>query len=88
VLFVDRRNSGITGAGPYCSRYETPCAPGAVPGELRVLIDASSVEMFACDGATHMAAFVLPDPSARAVQLSASAPAACRVRVSPYAPEA
>lgn len=78
VLFIDRRASGITGAGPYCSLYEAPLtSPG--PIDLRVLIDSCSIELFAHGGATHMSAFVPVEPSAAGLQLSANVSMRCRV---------
>ncbi len=63
-LFVDRARSGFLPADPhYAGRREAPMA--APPWRLRVLVDHSSVEVFANDGETVITEQILPGDGSR-----------------------
>ncbi|MFI6576271.1 glycoside hydrolase family 32 protein [Nocardiopsis sp. NPDC050513] len=71
-LFVDRTRSGNTGfhhAFPSRSRVPLPLEDGAL--RLRVVVDTSSVEVFAADGRAVLTHLAFPDPSATGVTLYA-----------------
>jgi fructan beta-fructosidase len=70
-LFVDRRESGLGFVENYLRDYEASPLAHPLPMRLRILLDRSSVELFAEDGASHMSAFVLPDPSCSSLEIYA-----------------
>ncbi|WP_220101863.1 GH32 C-terminal domain-containing protein [Actinomyces sp. Z3] len=82
-VYLDRTNSGATdfsAAFPSVERAEvTPDADGLV--RLRVLVDASSVEVFAADGATTITDAVYPEETATGVSLFADGGAATAVQL-------
>ncbi|WP_306366948.1 glycoside hydrolase family 32 protein [Nocardiopsis sp. CC223A] len=71
-LFVDRTNSGNTGfhhAFPSRSAARLPLTDGAV--RLRVVVDTSSVEVYAADGLVAFTELVFPDPAHTGLSLYA-----------------
>ncbi|WP_116248599.1 glycoside hydrolase family 32 protein [Nocardiopsis sp. FIRDI 009] len=69
-LFVDRTDSGNTGFHPDFpgrSIVPLPLEDGAL--RLRVVVDTSSVEVFAADGRAALTHLAFPDPSATGVTL-------------------
>lgn len=72
VLFLDRTQAGAAFVHPdFCQRYEAPLprrADGAV--ELEVLVDRSTVEVFAGDGAVNLTAVALPDAGTESATLT------------------
>lgn len=82
-VYLDRTNSGATAfsaAFPSVERAAvSPDEDGLV--RLRVLVDASSVEVFAADGAATITDTVYPDASATGVSLFADAGTATAVQL-------
>ncbi len=72
VLFLDRTRSGNVAFAPgFAGRYEAPLFPAA-PGEpldLRVLVDVSTVEVFAQGGRVVLSGLVFPDPMSDGLEL-------------------
>ena len=73
-ILIDRRSSGFPDVPDYARLFTarvTPATDGSIP--LRILLDHSSVELFAGHPSTALAAFLLPDPPHTAPLLSAAA---------------
>jgi sucrose-6-phosphate hydrolase SacC (GH32 family) len=69
-LSLDRTHSGKVDFNPaFPGVYEAPLPPSDQPAELRLFIDASSVEVFANHGTSVITAQIFPDPATRPVQL-------------------
>ena len=72
-LFVDRTGSGVTGfSQDFPARTAAPVALGAAPLELTILVDRSSVEVFAQGGKVAMTNLVYPPAGAQGMEFSAS----------------
>ena len=91
-LVVDRTRSGETGfheSFPVVVEAPLPGvvadADGVVRTRVEVVVDASSVEVFAADGATSVTALVFPDVSSRQVVPVAEGGATSEVAVRPLA---
>jgi len=68
-VFVDRRRSGsVDFHRAFPSRDAASLATSASQVELRVLIDRSSIEVFADDGATVLTSRVFPGGATRAIR--------------------
>lgn len=61
TLTVDRTNSGAVPAPTFGLPHQAPLTPSDGPIELRVLVDRSSVEVFADDGSVVFTELVFPD---------------------------
>jgi fructan beta-fructosidase len=74
TLYVDRTASGDVGFHPaFAGKHAAPLKPDADGRiQLRILVDTSSVEVFADDGAVVMTDLVFPDPSSDRLELFAS----------------
>lgn len=68
-LFIDRRACGLDSVESFCRLSTSSPVAGAFPVTLRVLVDTCSVEVFAADGTSHMAAHILPDPDRSGLSL-------------------
>jgi fructan beta-fructosidase len=73
VLFVDRSRSGFVppGDAAYAARRDAPCQ---APRRVRVLQDASSVEVFADDGHAVITEQIFPRDDSRGVFIGAASP--------------
>jgi fructan beta-fructosidase len=72
-IYVDRTRSGETGFSPqFPSRTAAPLALHGGELKLRILVDRSSVEVFAGDGLVVLTNLVFPGPRAAGVSLSVS----------------
>jgi fructan beta-fructosidase len=68
TVFVDRSRSGDASFdGGFARRHDAPCAPAGHAWDLRVLVDHSSIEAFACGGAAVVTSRAYPDPSSEGV---------------------
>ena len=77
TLALDRSQSGYAGFDRAFPAVHTAPLRGAADGsliELRVLVDRSSVEVFADDGRAVLTDLVFPDPTSRGVSLAWSGP--------------
>jgi levanase len=71
-VFLDRRRSGRVDFNPaFPGRYAGPLSPERGRVRLRVLVDSSSVEVFANGGATVISALVFPKPDSDGIALFA-----------------
>lgn len=71
-LAVDRTRSGRVGFHPaFAGRHEAPLRLVDGRCRLRILLDASSLEVFAQDGETAITALVFPTTGSRALSLAA-----------------
>ncbi len=69
-LFVDRTKSGLTGFHPgFPARHEAPAPPEDGTLALRMILDHSSLEVFAADGAVSVTHLIFPKPGTRRVSL-------------------
>jgi fructan beta-fructosidase len=69
-LFVDRTKSGLTDFHPkFAARYEGPVIVEDDKFTLRMLLDHSSLEVFAADGALSMTHLLFPKPGARRISI-------------------
>ena len=81
-LFVDRTQSGVTDfSKDFPARTSTPLAIGNAPLELTILVDRSTVEVFAQGGKTAMTNLVYPLAGALGLEFSASGAKAGRISV-------
>ena len=78
VLFTDRLHADDINLPNYKTRTEAPLAPHR-PLNLRVIIDRSSVEVFAQDGTLAMTTLLLPSSSSLHLRLGSAAAADARV---------
>ena len=79
-LAVDRTRSGRVGFHPaFAGRHEAPLRLVDGRCRLRILLDASSLEVFAQDGETAITDLVFPTSGSRALSLSAPGTASPRV---------
>jgi len=70
VLFVDRIHSGITAfSKDFPARTSAPVPIGREPLELTILVDRSTLEVFAQGGQVAMTNLVYPPPSAQGIEL-------------------
>ena len=70
-LYVDRTHSGATGFSPqFPARTSAPLKLSNGELKLRMLVDRSSVEVFANDGLVVMTNLVFPDPAATGISLA------------------
>ena len=68
-LFVDRTHSGDTGFSPaFPARTTAPLSTGGAPLDLTILVDRSTVEVFAQSGRVAMTNLVYPPPEARGIE--------------------
>jgi fructan beta-fructosidase len=65
---IDRRPGGTTFHPDFATRAEAPVARGSLV-TLRIVVDASSVELFADGGATVLSALMFPSPNSRNIAL-------------------
>lgn len=73
ALFVDRRHSGTVDFHPdFGGVHTAPVAMGGDPIELRIVVDRSSVEVFAAGGRVVFTELVFPDPGSVGVELHSS----------------
>jgi sucrose-6-phosphate hydrolase SacC (GH32 family) len=78
-LTLDRRLAGLTGVKAFADSYEAPLPLQADGGvTLRLLIDRSSIEVFAGEGALQFSAVILPDPTQAPFLTAQAGP--CRLR--------
>lgn len=73
VLIFDRSASGIpissdAASHPQCDVFRAKLRPDADRLSLRIVLDISTIEIFAQDGTTAMSATVYPDPAAEGVE--------------------
>ena len=69
-LFVDRTKSGLTGFHPkFPARHEAPVRLKDETLTLRMILDHSSLEVFAADGEISMTQLILPKPGTRRITL-------------------
>ena len=81
-LFVDRTQSGVTDFSPdFPARTAAPLDLGGAPLELTILVDRSTLEVFAQGGRVAISSLVYPPPGARRVELALGAAKAAQVRV-------
>jgi len=81
-LFVDRTQSGVTDfSKDFPARTSTLLAIGNAPLELTILVDRSTVEVFAQGGKTAMTNLVYPLAGAQGLEFSASGAKAGRISV-------
>lgn len=81
-LGVDRTRSGRVGFHPaFAARHEAPLRVVDGRLRLRLLLDTSSLEVFAQDGETASTQLVFPQGDARALRLAVPGPAAPPARV-------
>jgi fructan beta-fructosidase len=81
-LFVDRTQSGVTDfSQDFPARTLAPLAIGNAPLELTILVDRSTVEVFAQGGQVAMTNLVYPPAGAQGMELSADGVKAGRIRV-------
>jgi sucrose-6-phosphate hydrolase SacC (GH32 family) len=79
-VFVDRRRSGATGFSPdFSGRHAGPLPLQNGRVRLRVLVDRSSVEVFAGGGLAVITDRIYPAPESRGVELWAEGGAASLV---------
>ncbi|HLK63856.1 MAG TPA: glycoside hydrolase family 32 protein [Bryobacteraceae bacterium] len=72
-LFVDRTKSGVTDfSNDFPARTSAPLALGDAPLQLTILVDRSTIEVFAMDGAVAMTSLVYPPASAKGVEFYAA----------------
>ena len=70
-LFVDRKHSGITGFSPdFPGRTVAPLPPGDAPLRLTILVDRSTIEVFADGGRIAMTNLVYPREGAHGMEFS------------------
>lgn len=70
VVYVDRTASGDVSFSPaFAGRFEAPYAAADGVLRWRLLVDRSSVELFAGDGTTVLTASVYPSPTSRGLGL-------------------
>ena len=62
TLFVDRRTSGHEEISHFPELFSAPLPPQNQRVKMRILLDASSVEVFGNDGEAVITACILPDP--------------------------
>ena len=71
-LFVDRTHSGVTDFSPaFPARTAAPLPTGGTPLELTILVDRSTVEVFAQSGRVAMTNLVYPPSGANGIEFSA-----------------
>ncbi len=81
-LFVDRTQSGLTGfSKDFPVRTSAPLATGNAPLELTILVDRSTIEVFAQGGRVAMTDLVYPPAGAQGLELSAGESGTMRVSV-------
>ena len=81
-LFVDRTQSGVTDfSKDFPARTSAPLAIGNAPLELTILVDRSTVEVFAQGGQVAMTNLVYPPAGAQGMDLSAGGVKGGRIRV-------
>lgn len=69
-LFIDRSQSGITNFSPlFRTRQQATLAPTDGVIRLRILVDRSTVEIFANNGQTVFSSIVFPDAASRQMSL-------------------
>lgn len=69
-LFVDRTKSGLTGFHPkFAARHEGPVIIEGGKFTISLMLDHSSLEVFAADGALSMTHLLFPKPGARRVSI-------------------
>ncbi len=68
VVAIDRRQGGAAFHPDFASRYEAPVPPDSTI-TLRLVVDASSVELFTNDGATVLSALMFPSSDSNALAL-------------------
>jgi len=86
AVFVDRRRSGNAGFSPdFPGRHAGPLALESGRVRLHVLVDRSSVEVFAGGGRTVITDRIFPDPSSRGVAVWAEGGAASLVSLGAWA---
>ncbi|MEZ0333678.1 MAG: glycoside hydrolase family 32 protein [Gemmatimonadales bacterium] len=72
-LTVDRRESGKVDFHPaFAARHVAPIRPVGDTVRLRVLLDASSIEVFAQDGESVLTELIFPTPGSRKLRLRAA----------------
>ena len=72
VLFVDRTKSGVVDFNPkFSGRYAARLAPTEGRIKLQILVDWSSVEVFANDGLEAITCQVFPQPTSDGIELYA-----------------
>nr|WP_283091818.1 GH32 C-terminal domain-containing protein [Gluconobacter sp. Dm-44] len=77
-LVVDRSRSGVLVPDTtFTTRHVAPLSPQDGVVRLRVIVDRSSVEIFAADGLVRMTEVVFPPPHATTVTLGSYAGSAC-----------
>ena len=81
-LFVDRTRSGVTDfSTDFPTRTSAPLAIGNAPLELTILVDRSTVEVFAQSGKVAMTNLVYPPAAAQGMEFSAGGVKAGRISV-------
>jgi fructan beta-fructosidase len=81
-LFVDRTHSGLTDFSPaFPVRTTAPLPAGKGPLDLVILVDGSTVEVFAQGGLAAMTSLVYPPAGPLGVELSTGAGPASRITV-------
>jgi len=71
AIFVDRSRSGTWSHEEFASYFEAPLIVPSETVNLRVLVDRSSVEVFAMDGTLVLSCRIFPDDSADGVSVFA-----------------
>jgi sucrose-6-phosphate hydrolase SacC (GH32 family) len=81
-LYVDRTHSGITEfSKDFPVRTAAPLSISRSPLKLRILVDRSSVEVFAQDGQVVMTNLVYPPTTAKGVEFFSEGPSPRRIAV-------
>lgn len=81
-LFVDRTHSGLTDFSPaFPVRTTAPLSAGKAPLDLVILVDGSTVEVFARGGLAAMTSLVYPPAGAQGLEFSPAAGPAPRISV-------
>lgn len=66
-LYVDRSRGGAEVSGKFPGRYSAPLALRDKPLSLRILVDWSSIEVFAQDGEVVMTSLVFPEAGSKGI---------------------
>ena len=81
-LFVDRTQSGITDfSKDFPARTAAPLPLGNAPLDLTILVDRSTIEVFAQGGQVAMTNLVYPPPDAQGMEFSADEAKTANIRV-------